>query len=37
MRGTDTKWWEVDGDVVKEYNEKHVSRTTLMTHTDATK
>jgi hypothetical protein len=35
MRGTDKKWWEVVDGVVKEYNEKHVSRNTLMTPKEA--
>ena len=37
MRGTDKKWWEAVYGVVKEYNEKHVSRNTLMTPNDAAK
>ena len=37
MRGTDKKWWEVVGDVVREYNEKRVSRSTLMTPNKAAK
>ena len=37
MRGTDKKWWEVADGVVNEYNEKHISRNTLMTPNDAGK
>ena len=37
MRGTDKKWWEVADGVVKEHNEKHISRNTLMTPNDAGK
>ena len=37
MRGTDKKWWEVVDAVVKDYNENHVSRNTLMTPNDAGK
>ena len=37
MRGTDKKWWEVVDTVVKDYNEKRVSRSTLMTPNDAAK
>ena len=37
MRGTDKQWWEVVGDVVRDYNEKHVSRSTLMTPNKAAK
>ena len=37
MRGTDKKWWEVVDDVVRDYNEKHVSRSTLMTPNKAAK
>ena len=37
MRGTDKKWWEVVDAVVKDYNENHVSRSTLMTPNDAGK
>ena len=36
MRGT-KKWWEVVDAVVKDYNKKHVSRSTLMTPNDAGK
>ena len=37
IRGTKKKWWEVVGAVVREYNEKHISRSTLMTPNDAAK
>ena len=37
MRGTDNKWWEVVDDVVKDYNEKHASRSTLITPKQAAK
>ena len=30
IRGTNKKWWEVVDAVVKDYNENHVSRNTLM-------
>ena len=35
MRGTNKKWREVVDAVVKDYNENHVSRNTLMTPNDA--
>ena len=31
MEGTDKKWWEVVDDVVNDYNQNHISRSTLMT------
>jgi hypothetical protein len=37
IRGTNKKWWEVVDAVVKDYNENHVSRNTLMTPKDAAK
>ena len=37
IRGTNKTWWEVVDAVVKEYNENHVSRNTLMTPNDAGK
>ena len=35
MKGTDRQWWEVVDDVVKNYNEKHVNRNTLMAPKEA--
>ena len=37
IRGTNKRWWEVVDAVVKDYNENHVSRSTLMTPNDAEK
>ena len=37
IRGTNKRWWEVVDAVVKDYNENHVSRNTLMTPNDAGK
>ena len=37
IRGTDKKWWEVVDGVVKEYNETHKARNTLMTPNSAGK
>ena len=37
FRGTNKRWWEVVDAVVKDYNENHVSRSTLMTPKDAEK
>ena len=37
MKETAKKWWDVVDDVVKEYNEKHASRNTLMTPKEAAK
>ena len=37
IRGTNKRWWEVVDAVVKDYNENHVSRSTLMTPNDAGK
>ena len=37
MRGTNKRWWEVVDAVVQDYNENHVSRSTLMTPNDAGK
>ena len=34
IRGTNKRWWEVVDAVVKDYNENHVSRNTLMTPKD---
>ena len=35
VHSTDKKWWEVVDGVVKDYSEKHGSRSTLMTPNDA--
>ena len=37
MRGTDKKWLGVVDDVVRDYSEKNVNRSTLMTPNKATK
>ena len=37
IRGTNKRWWEVVDAVVKDYNENHVSRSTLMTPKEAEK
>ena len=37
IRGTGKKWWEVVDGVVKDYNETHVSRNTLITPNVAVK
>ena len=37
IRGTDKKWWEVVDGAVKEYNEKRISRNTLMAQNNAGK
>ena len=37
IRDTNKRWWEVIDAVVKDYNENHVSRSTLMTPKDAEK
>ena len=37
IRGTNKRWWEVVDAVLKDYNENHVSRSTLMTPQDAEK
>ena len=37
IRGTNKRWWEVVDAVVKDYNEKHKSRSTLMAPNDAGK
>jgi hypothetical protein len=35
IRGTNKRWWEVVGAVVKDYNKNHVSRNTQMTPKEA--
>ena len=37
IRGTDKRWWEVVDDVVRDYNNNHVSRSTQMTPNEAEK
>ena len=37
IRGTNERWWEVVDAMVKDYNENHVSRNTLMTPKDVEK